>query len=293
MLEIARSIHNFIETGDLCSGLCLVAIFFFIGTKMVERSPTIQAWGLRVAFLVFLGYVTLSLWSLEGFAFENLLHAVLHGLFAGALTLGVAWILLAIIGFFHRLCIAPVIGSYRRALHRYRVAVQERKDRREQERARRRWEEEQTQLAPERERQRLEAERRKAEQAATQAAAQRQRDDAREACERFYFLHAPELKDRFSRQVLEEYLQKYMGDNREPEYVEARAQHLLALLQGHLEKIAPSSKFKTPRELNAWYESQKAEFMLMPEGKVKKTALATLEIHYAELAMKLVKEMNL
>lgn len=293
MQEIARSICDVIENGDLCSGLCLMAILFFIGAKMVERSPALYAAGFQAAFLAFLAYVIVSCSELPAFAFEDILRAVLHGLFAGALTLGATWILLATIAFFHRLCVAPVIRSYRSCLHRHRVAVQERRDRREHDRARRQWETEQAQSAPERERQRVEAERFAAAQAAAKASAQRRRENAREACERFYFLHAPELKDRFSREVLDEYLQKYMGDNREPEYVEERSHHLLAMLRGHLEKIEPPPKIKSPRELNAWYENQKAEYMLMPDGRVKKTALATLEMRYAELAMKLVKESDI
>ena len=88
-------------------------------------------------------------------------------------------------------------------------------------------------------------------------AEQRRREDARAKVELFFNVHAPELKNRFTREMLDDYVRRYMGDDKAAEVVEARADTLLEVIRQHLEKVQPAAARDTFDDLLARFALRK------------------------------------
>src|ERR1017187_524054 len=80
------------------------------------------------------------------------------------------------------------------------------------------------------ERQKQELEKRQAEEREKEAA-QGRRDEAKAACEWLFALHAPELKNRFTREMFDDFVHRHFGDHKMPEYVERRAAELCDIVR--------------------------------------------------------------
>lgn len=141
---------------------------------------------------------------------------------------------------------------------------------------------------------RQEAEREEAENGA-QAEAMRRREDARVGCELEYSLHAPDIKDRFSRADFDAYLNKYMTDKHSPDHVEERARQLKAIIDQHVQKIEPArnQKRKTLTELAQWFEETRTgiQAQAIPDN-FKKAQLAQLNVRYQALVQEVLEEMQ-
>ena len=61
------------------------------------------------------------------------------------------------------------------------------------------------------------------------------REDARASCELLYFRHSVFLKERFAKDELVAFIQKYMGDERTADYIEERASQLRQLIEQKLD----------------------------------------------------------
>ena len=85
---------------------------------------------------------------------------------------------------------------------------------------------------------------------------QRRRADARAACEIFYSLHAPEIGPRFAKDEFATFVARHLGDEHPPEYVERRAEQLLALLKQHLRKVLPPLGTETLDEILAAFDDR-------------------------------------
>jgi len=70
-------------------------------------------------------------------------------------------------------------------------------------------------------------------------AAQRKREEIRARCEAAFHIHGPEIADRFPRSAFDQFCTRYLGDDKTPEVVEARARELLAIIQSYVNKIDP------------------------------------------------------
>jgi hypothetical protein len=70
----------------------------------------------------------------------------------------------------------------------------------------------------------------------------RRREDARARVEILFQLNAPELGARLTREMFEAFVARYMGDDRPPEYVEARAEQFAAVIAEHLRRVEPPKK---------------------------------------------------
>jgi hypothetical protein len=174
--------------------------------------------------------------------------------------------------------------AFDRRLAAERRAEEARKEREQQERDLT-WERER----PERERQerQWEAERQAA------AAAKKRRDDVRAECLLYFHLHSPEFGTRFGRKQFDEYVKTYMGDDQPPQEVEQRAQRLLGLMEGHLEKAGVKQRPFDVGSLARWYEEQKAtiEAQRLPEES-KENALALLYERYETLMQRHLEELK-
>jgi hypothetical protein len=133
--------------------------------------------------------------------------------------------------------------------------------------------------------------RRQAEQEAAEEASRR-RENARARCEMFFTLHAPEIGKRFPKTMFDDHLRRYLGDDRSPDDVEARAEQFLDLLRQQLEKVQPSPKFKTLEDIARWFEEQKRQLDALPEGRERRALLAMLKERYTELTTQFLQEMR-
>lgn len=95
------------------------------------------------------------------------------------------------------------------------------------------------------------------EGARERARGQKRREDARARVEIAFALHAPELGQRFTRAMLDEFVARYMGDDKAPEDVEARADQLAGVIRQHLAKVQPASQVQTVDELLAAYAARR------------------------------------
>lgn len=185
---------------------------------------------LRVAIAAFLGYGAYALWNADNFSAEHLQEIGLRGLIAVALALVVAWIL-------------QPIGDYIRSmLPQPKAPPKEDGDPEPKPRwrgRRRRAPETMpaetpapaapaiaTVLASQ-----LEILSSQLEQIAPQSVdGQRRRDRVRLQVEMHYVLAVPHLGGRLTREVFDEFVNRYLGDHLPPEVVEENSKQLLAIL---------------------------------------------------------------
>jgi hypothetical protein len=123
--------------------------------------------------------------------------------------------------------------------------------------------------------------------------AQKRRDDARARCEVFFGLHGPEIGTRFPKAMYDDFARRYLGDDHPPEYVEERAEQLLALLQQHLDKVEPAEKPMDVTELAAWYKRTRAQIEALDlDERTKRMQLAELNARYAELMQEQIQNLH-
>lgn len=92
--------------------------------------------------------------------------------------------------------------------------------------------------------------------AAELAAQQKRREDARARVELFFNVNAPELAARFTRDMLADYLTRYMGDERPAEVVEERGETLLGVIRQHLDKAVPKPSAQSLDDVLATFQAR-------------------------------------
>jgi hypothetical protein len=123
--------------------------------------------------------------------------------------------------------------------------------------------------------------------------ARRRRDEARAECLLHFQLHAPDMNGRFGRGQFDEYVRLYMGDDKPPEEVERRAQRLIGLMDGHLEKAGAAGSKPDVAALAAWYQETKAQIEAQPvDDRAKRVQVAQLTARYTELVQQHLEELT-
>ena len=279
---------DLIDEGDVCGLLILILLLGVVGGKMIERQPTLQMWGLRFAIGVAIVFALLRGADISYVSASELVSVVLSGLAAGAIVLGPTWIVLAIIGFAHGYY-RNLKDAARRAGDDRRRRKEDRKRAREQERQQSKWERE----APQRERAAQEAQQRQLIESQQTETGRHQREDARVACELLYSLREPDIKDRFSREQFDDFVSKYLTDEKPVEIVQKRAAELQTLIQQHYEVIRPAEKFSSLAEVTQWYEDQKRQIEALPIADAyRHDYLVRLNEQYTELSERVMESMG-
>jgi len=276
------TVLEMIDAGDVCSLLALIAVLALIGHKMVQETHSLYLRGWRLATAAFLAYCLYAGFVFQPTDAQGWLWAVFRGLLAAGLTLGVSWIALSVLAFAkHHLLDTPA--------KRARDLAESSKQRR-REAEHRRQEEERESLRQERD---AEERSRQLHEQTTKAEAQRRRVEARAAAELSFSLFGPKLENRFTREMLQEYISTYMGDDQPPEDVERRGQELIATLQRHLEQVEPPETKRTLEDLSRWLEEEKARIVALPiDEKAKRSYVAALNVRFNELSTKLFEELE-
>lgn len=283
-----RYLHELISNGDWLGLVFVAVVVGYVGKAMVQHRPNIRPWGGRIALIAFIVFAAKRALQYGEPGTEDLVAAVLHGLLAGAIILGPAWIVLAGVGFCNDRWSEMQQAARRRSDQRRRE-----REVRQRQRELARQESERERLAPERELATREAaERQRVVEQQRQIESHR-REDARVACDLLYALREPDIGDRYSRQRFEEFVSTYLGDSKPIDVFERRAAELQQLIQQHYQAVNPPEKFRNLAELTTWYEEQLTLVENLSIADVyKRDYRAQLNERYSELTDRLLESLE-
>ncbi len=272
-------ITDAIRNGDFCSLMFFSVVAMIVGDRMINGKATLRIWGLRTAAIAFVGFAVAHVSDVGSPSAEDLAMAAIIGLLGGLVALGPAWIILSFIGFvggyYRRLAASANSGLHRRQLERDRRNAAKKKQQDQIE-----WE----RLAPERERANQVETQRRLVETKKMAEAQKRRTDARADCEMLFQLYAVDISGRFPRESLDEWIQKYMGDNQPPEDVEQRAEQLRKMIIHHREQVKPTPKFSSLAQLAVWFQEQKSQIEVLPvDDRLRRMLFANLNNRHSDL----------
>lgn len=226
-------ILRFLETVDTGGLFVLVLALLFIGNRLSAAQLRVRALSLSVAAVLFVAFVAFHLTQRSAYA-DNLSDLTIRGLLGAGFVLGVLWIVLPPLAALFR----TTTGSMRNWGREARFRRDARRRERELEAERRRHERQEPAAAKERERLRQQA----AEQTRKAATDQKRREDARAKCDVLFALHGPELRERFTKEMFDDFIRRHLGDDRSADYVEQRARELCEIVQKHLEMVNGSTQ---------------------------------------------------
>lgn len=120
--------------------------------------------------------------------------------------------------------------------------------------------------------------------------AQRRREKVRLQLELAYVQAAPKISSWFSRQMFDDFVQRYLNDNLPPEDVEENGIQLHATIQKHLEESQQPPEIQTMEDLTDWLlaEQQRIQGQSM-DASQKNGQLLDLHQRYLALASRLVQ----
>ena len=249
---------------------------------MAEAGSAIRQWGWRLAAGAFIAYGVYAGIAFQPTDADEWIHRLLRSLLASGIVLGLSWILLAILGFLWR------SASALRVL-RWHDITRERPQSEETDAGRRQWEQEKRRRLEEE----VERESRQLEHSRQQAEAQRRRTNAKARASLTFGLFAPKIQSRFTQQMFDDFLSKYLGDDQTPDDVERRVEELTQTFQRHLEEIEPPEGKRSIEELGQWFLDQKRRIEELPlDPKVKRAHVADLNSRYAEISTKLLEKLH-
>lgn len=259
--------------------LMLVLALLFLGNKTSADMPRIRAFCFGLAALTFVAHVV-RVFSRQQHYGGDLTEATVRGLLMTGLVLGITWILLPIA------CTLHVWLQ-----QRLREQSQQRQQARKHSEAEQRRREAEAQLAsqsPEQEQKQREMEGR----TRRTAEAQQAREEARAACELLYQLHAHALGERFPRAIFDDFLKRYLSDDRPPEYVAQRAQQLQEIIKRLADAVSPPVAPASIAEMTAAYKRQREALEATDlESEAKASLLLTMEQKFFERLEKKLEEL--
>lgn len=263
--------------------LFVLCILIFAGNAMSNRTPEGYAYGARAGYAVFLGYAILALLHF-GFSDLSMVAVVLiRALMLAGIAVGATC------------CVMPaflIVRDKQRELLRRaeqrRLARESRKSYESNERLRRESElrdaerrriqaEADTKFRAETEaRQRIEQERREKEKVKIAQACSR--------CELLFNLYNADIASRFTRDMLDDFMKKYMHDGVAAETVEQRADELCAIMERHREIVKGKAQPTTVADLAKWFTDQQQLIEQSPApAEVKDNQVVMLSMRYEKL----------
>ncbi len=264
------------DSSALCSLLVAAAVCILIGKRLTASHPSLRRVGGLIGGAAFLASIA---WACNHGARPAEWGAVaVHAAALAGIVLGISWITLAVVrGFLWDVIGSLFSGSGFSRMQRSvstRAAPQ-------QERAQLPTDQE-TELSVT---QRLETE------ASAQAAviAQRRREDARAAADILFALHHHDIADALPRTMFDEFVAKYMRDDRDPDYVEQRSAQIQEVIRRLAEKGHPALP-RTLQDIHRWYHEHKQAIEASALDEVaRKIQLIHLEHRYDELMKKAIQ----
>lgn len=271
------------------SGVIIISIIlFFVGLQLAGRSIHGRPRGLLIAVLCGASIIVEHLYvsPLEPHAsFSRIAFLCISAMW---FALGPAWIVVFIVQTIWHHFVSPFFRNWR-ALQ---VSIEQKRE------ARKRLQEEEHQRleyerqAPERERLQREAALRENEKAQREANRRELWLKARARCEYFYSSHQREIGKRFTFKRFADFLDRYLGEDCPLELIDTRAAELIALMEGHLNKLGLKEKLSLS-QLIEWYETEKRtieEKNLAPDDE--DMLLRGIEEHFGRLQAEYIRNMK-
>lgn len=114
---------------------------------------------------------------------------------------------------------------------------------------------------------------------------------ARSDAELLYRRYGVEMKGRFTKKMLDDYMAKYMGDEQPASEVERRGQQLQTIVRHHQEAVEPPVRTLTVERLMEWYdgENKKIEGLLL-DDEWKDELQIGLKRRFSEFMKELLKQ---
>ncbi len=245
--------------GNPCSALAGVVLLIVLGAKVANEQARVVGGGLASA-VVFVACIVQLVNNPPDSADEFFVVA-LRAAWIGGFVLGMTWLASPLLQVtFH---VGPVRAwnVWNEFTQAWRQRRESARRAREHERSRQERAAEEKRLEPERERLRVEQE---AEETKAKEA-KRRREDVRSRLELFFNIHQPDLAQRFTREDLKQFMDRYLGDDRDADYVETRGEQLYNAIRQFIDKTNPR---KSPAPLD----------QTLQEMDRKREAIANLQI---------------
>ncbi len=318
LLGAAREALAFIDAADPCFVALVVGLLVLLGNKMAAPFPALHSWGMRLGVAAFLGYAGYSYFTLGGLETQQLLKVAVRGFIAAGLVLAPFWIVLPVLVFIHRrlrlvlaafllycgyailsagtldpnelpaialrgllvtgvvLVVAwivqpavdfmagPLLGRGKQ----HQVWVPAPPPAREPQQVVRR-----PDPTPE----------------PVLTDADRRRARVRLRAEKLFARYAPELGERFTRSMFDEFVQRYLGNQYPPEDVEEHGRELEALILRHAGHTDEPPPFTDLTELTRWYLAEQNRYAAPDlDEHTRQEKLDALHHRYQKLAEELL-----
>jgi len=230
VIEIPPPLSKWLD----CYTLMILVILYVTGCYFVRGDAFSTRWGLRIGAVCFVGSSVYGLVRTVDFDSRSILQTVGGAAFLAIATILVAWHAIP----FPSVLLGPLARWLRGIWHRiyWHLTIRQRREAALQQAL--------ADLQADRAaalRARLDEKNATAAREKTEREARR-RDEARSRVELFYASRGPSLGERFSKAVFDDFVQRYLGDNRPAEDVERRASQLLEALQQQVDHGAPKPK---------------------------------------------------
>ena len=264
-----------VQEGTALSGCVVAVVLCLLGHRVKRNQPWVTVWGMRLAFVFLIGFVVAAFTRLRT-PNDNVAGILLTTGMLTAILLGTLWLVFGVVGFIygHYQSAVKQLGPGRRKRRRSPAPASSIKS------SDRLTSTDEPSLAE------LQKEN---EQAAAELQA---RENARVACELFYNLRELDITDRFPRAKFDTFVEKFMGNDKPVDAVEARAGELQKVIQQHYEIVKPPEKFESLGQLAEWYESQKKEIEELPITEVyREDYLVRLNERYCELSERIMESL--
>ena len=276
-MPAALRLFEIVENVEPFPALLLGGVIYFVGSKAVGEREKLRSCAWCFAGLVVVAYVLLAL------AYDQVdepglffMHALGAGLFVAGASCIVLTVLVAVWEALRTLFrsvfgtlfrgVGNAVSSWSQSRQHKRAARQERKELPERERIRR-------------------------EEDQKEASEQVRREESRCQCLLAYRLLAPRLGERFSQQMFDDYVARYLGDSLDPPFVEARARQLIDLLEKLAEQLVPVPARRELSDLSSDYEKQRKHIEDSGlDDDMKQSLLAHLRAVYYERLQRHLEE---
>ncbi len=256
--------------------LILTWVVYRLGEATARRHLFLAHWGPRIGFTAFLGWCAWSLVTRPSGRAGNLLVMIGQAVVLGLLACGSTWLVTPALHLVRQLVIDRPRTFFASTLRARGDRIEAKRQQRQRQLAMQEEAQRERLLAPLREQQRLEADQRAKQQTAERLV----REELRTRVELYYNLHRPELSRRFTPEMFEQFVQKYLGDDRPVDVVRLRAAQLEQLLAQHLEKIVPPKRSQSLEELTVWLQEQNQRIDGVPDESLKELLRAMLLEQY-------------
>lgn len=272
-----------LQSCDFFSLLFLLCILILAGNTIASRSPDAQRYAARAGYAVFLAYAVLALLHF-GFSNPSMIAAVLiRALMLAGIAVGATCCIMPAFLIVRDKQRQLVDNAERRRSERERqknYAANERvrreTDLRDAERRRIQADADAKYRADTEARQRVEQDRREKEKARIAQACSR--------CELLFSLYKADIESRFTRQMLDDFMKKYMHDGVSAETVQQRADELCAIMERHRETVKGKVQPTTIADLAKWFSEQQQLIQdSAAPADVKDNQLVMLGMRYEKL----------